>query len=41
MKAAADGDITTLQYLIQDNRIDVNTYGPKDYPWVSWLYIAT
>ena len=35
MNAAAAGDLTTLQYLIQKNQIDVNTHGPKGYPWVS------
>ena len=35
MNAARDGDITTLQYLINDNRIDVNSCGPRYYPWVS------
>ena len=35
MIAAADGDITTLQYLIQNNGMDVNTHGPSGYPWVS------
>ena len=35
MKATAAGDITTLRYLIQDNGIDVDTHGPRDYPWVS------
>ena len=35
MKAAENGDIATLRYLIQDNGIDVDTRGPRDYPWVS------
>ena len=35
MNAAKNGDITTLQYLIQTNRIDVNTLGPRGPPWVS------
>ena len=34
MKAAENGDITTLRYLIQDNGIDVDTRG-TNYPWVS------
>jgi len=33
MKAAKDGDLTTLQYLINDKKIDVNTRGPN-YRWV-------
>ena len=35
MNAARYGDIATLQYLINDNRIDVNSCGPSNYPWVS------
>ena len=35
MKAARDGDITTLKYLIKDQRIDINIRGPRDFPWVS------
>ena len=35
MNAAKTGDLTTLQYLIQKQGIDVNTHGPRDYPWVS------
>ena len=35
MNAAHDGDIATLQYLINDNRIDVNSRGPSDILWVS------
>ena len=35
MRAAKDGDINTLQHLIQENRIDINTHAPRDYPWVS------
>lgn len=35
MKAAESGDIPTLQDLIQNKRIDVNTRGPSDFPWVS------
>ena len=34
MTAAKDGDVTTLQHLIQDNNMDINTPGPYDYPWV-------
>ena len=34
MKAARDGDIGTLQYLINDNRIDVNSRGSYR-SWVS------
>ena len=34
MKAAEDGDVATLQRLIQENKIDINTRGPY-YPWVS------
>ena len=35
MKAAKDGDVDTLEYLIQEKHIDVNTCGPDDYTWVS------
>ena len=35
MKAAEDGNVTTLQYLIKEKKVDVNTRGPDDYPWVS------
>ena len=35
MKAARDGDVTTLLTLIQDKKIHVDTRGLKDYPWVS------
>ena len=35
MKAAENGDLATLQHLIQENKIDVNTQGPYDRPWVS------
>ena len=35
MKAAKDGDVTTLQHLIQDNKMDIDTRGPDDYEWVS------
>ena len=35
MKAAKEGDITTLEYLIKDKRIDFNTRGTREYPWVS------
>ena len=34
MNAARDGDIATLQYLIQHKGMDVNTRGPS-FPWVS------
>ena len=35
MKAAEDGDVATLQRLIQENKIDVNTQGPYGFTWVS------
>ena len=35
MKAARDGDITTLVTLVQDKKINVDTPGPWDAPWVS------
>ena len=35
MKAARDGDVTTLKYLIEEKQIDVNTCGPYGHPWVS------
>ena len=35
MRAARDGDVTTLTTLIQDNKISVDTHGPKGHPWVS------
>ena len=35
MQASKDGNITTLVHLINERRIDVNTRGPRDYPWVS------
>ena len=35
MKAAENGDVATLQHLIQENKIDVNTRGPNDFKWVS------
>ena len=35
MKAAEDGDVTTLITLIQDNKIRVDTCGPNGPPWVS------
>ena len=34
MRAAKDGDVTTLITLIQDNKIRVDTRGPKGDPWV-------
>ena len=34
MKAAEDGDVTTLTTLIQDNKIRVDTRS-NDPPWVS------
>ena len=34
MKAAENGDLATLQHLIQENKIDVNTRGPD---WSSWV----
>lgn len=40
MKAAESGDIPTLQDLIQNKRIDVNTRGPRGPPWVSWLSLV-
>ena len=39
MKAAEDGNITTLESLIHNKEIDINTRGPKNYTWVSsWSY---
>ena len=35
MRAAQDGNITILQHLIQEDRIDINTHGPRGRPWVS------
>ena len=35
MRAAKDGDVTTLTTLIQDNKIRVDTHGPNGSPWVS------
>ena len=35
MKAAEDGDITNLKYLITEKHIDVNTHGPSGGTWVS------
>ena len=35
MKAAKDGDVATLQHLIEEDKIDVNTQGPYDLTWVS------
>ena len=35
MQASEDGNITTLVHLINKRRIDVNTRGPYDDPWVS------
>ena len=35
MKAAEDGNVSTMVSLIQDKKIDVNTHGPDDDPWVS------
>ena len=35
MRAAEDGDVTTLTTLIQDNKIRVDTRGPNGRPWVS------
>ena len=35
MRAAKDGDITTLTHLIKKREIDVNTRGPDDLIWVS------
>ena len=35
MKAAKAGNITTLKELIQEKKIDVDTRGPWDHPWVS------
>ena len=35
MKAAQNGNINTLKYLIEEKQIDVNTQGPNDYLWVS------
>ena len=35
MKAAEDGNINTLKYLIEENQIDVDTHGPDDLQWVS------
>ena len=33
MEAAKDGDVTTLQHLIQDNKMDIDTRG--GLAWVS------
>ena len=35
MRAAKDGDIAKMTDLIKERKIDVNTRGPRDYPWVS------
>ena len=35
MKAATDGDISTLVTIIQDKKIHVDTHGPGGPPWVS------
>ena len=35
MRAAEDGSINTLKYLIEEKQIDVNTQGPRYVPWVS------
>ena len=35
MKAAKDGNINALKYLIEEKQIDVNTQGPRYHPWVS------
>ena len=35
MKAAGSGDVATLQHLLQDNKMDINTCGPSYHPWVS------
>ena len=35
MKAAQDGNINTLKYLIEEKQINVNTQGPNDLTWVS------
>ena len=35
MKAAKDGDVTTLKRLIEEEEMDFDIRGPKDYPWVS------
>ena len=34
MEAAKAGDVATLQHLIQDNKMDINTRGPRFNPWV-------
>ena len=35
MKAAQDGNINTLKYLIEEKQIDVDTQSPNDIIWVS------
>ena len=35
MKAAEDGDITNLKHLIEEEEMDFDIRGPKDFPWVS------
>ena len=38
MKAAKDGDVTTLVALVEDKKMHIDTRGPDDYVWVSWQY---
>ena len=35
MKAAEDGDVTTLVALVEDKKMHIDTRGPEDDPWVS------
>ena len=35
MKAAEDGDVTTLVALVEEKKLHIDTRGPEDYPWVS------
>ena len=35
LKAAKDGNISDLHYLLEDKKWDVNTRGPNDRTWVS------
>ena len=35
LKAAKDGDVATLQYLIKEHHYDIETRGPWGRPYVS------
>ena len=35
MKAAKDGDVTTLVALVEDKHMLIDTRGPEGSPWVS------